>query len=268
MLGTSQKPFPWVTAIIALTAVLICGLVLHACLKTGKGVKAEVDKAIQLGNQLVDALPQIAQKFRTGTITETFRESLPEIESTGGDILELAVAEADETFTRADKRAVAWDMINLGTTVAEIKVPATFRYHLRLSDKWVLASRSNVCLVLAPPIRPSLPPAIDTAKMEKRAESGWARFDKAEKLDELERSLTGTLADRAMDPAHIRAVRDACRKSVAEFVKNWLLREDHWRTDRFSSIVVLFPEEANFASPLELQSCQSEPILRLRPGSP
>lgn len=261
----SQKPFPWTTAILAFAAVLICALVLHACLKTGRGVKQELDKAIQLGSELVEAAPEIARKFRTGTITETFRESLPEITSTHGNILELAVAQADETFTRTDKRAIAWEMINLGTTVAEIRVPATFRYHLRLSDKWVLASRSNVCLVLAPPIRPSLPPAIDTARMEKRAESGWARFDKAEQLDELERSLTRSLEDRAMDPAHLRAVRESCRKSVAEFVKNWLLHEDHWRKDRFSSVVVLFPDEASFPSPQELQSCQNESTLRLIP---
>ncbi len=233
----------------------------------GRGLKHEADKVIELGTKVVEAVPEIAAKFRAGTITQTFRESLPDVVSTQGDVLELAVAQADETFTRSDKRTIAWDRIYLGTTVAEIKVPATFRYHLRLSDRWVLTCRSNVCLVLAPPIRPSLPPAIDTARMEKRAESGWARFDKAEALDELERSLTGTLAERSMDPNHLRIVREPCRKAVAEFVRKWLLREDQWRDDRFTSIVVVFPDEGRFATEEQLALSSRDPTVRLAPAA-
>ncbi len=262
MNSAPPKPFPWTTAIIAAALVLVVALVLRTCIQAGRGVKHQADKVIELGNRVLDTLPQIAAKFHAGTITHTFRESLPDVVSTQGDVLELAVAQADETFTRSDKRTIAWDRIYLGTTVAEIKVPATFRYHLRLSDRWVLTSRSNVCLVLAPRIRPSLPPAIDTARMEKRAESGWARFDKAEALDELERSLTTTLSERAMDPAHLTTVREPCRKAVAEFVKNWLLREDHWRQDRFTSIVVLFPDEVRSGTEEELTLTPREPTIR------
>jgi len=32
---------------------------------------------------------------------------------------------------------------------------------------------------------------------------------------------------------------------VAEFVKTWLLKEDHWRTDRFRTIKVIFADETN-----------------------
>jgi hypothetical protein len=180
----------------------------------------------------------------------------------------LAVIRSDEVLKQTDTRTIAWDMVSLGTTVAEIRVPATYRYNLRLSDKWLLTCRSNVCLVLAPQIRPSLPVAIDTGKMEKRSESGWARFDKAEKLDELERSLTSTLEQRASDPAHITLAREACRNSVAQFVRTWLLREDQWRLDRFTSIIVLFPDEAAVASEQELALSPKDPTLRLAPSGP
>ena len=266
MSTSGGKSFPWVTAIIAAAALLALAMVLNTCIRGARAIRDTADKGIELGSKVVGALPAIAAKFRTATITETFREDLPSIESSRGDILELATCRVDETFTRSDKRSVAWDMIDLGTTVAEIRVPVTFRYHLRLSDKWQLATRGNVCLVLAPPIRASLPPAIDTGKMEKRAESGWARFDKDEKLDELERSLTGTLDQRALDPVHVNSVREACRKSVAEFVKTWLLREDHWRKDRFTSIVVVFPDEVSLSPGQGLESCQEAPTLQLVPG--
>jgi hypothetical protein len=142
-------------------------------------------------------------------------------------------------------------------------VPVSFRYHLRLSDPWRLAARDQVCLVLAPSIRPTLPPAIHTDELERRAESGWARFDKNDQLDALERSMTPTLEQRAADPAHLQLVREACRQSVAAFVKKWLMREGQWRSDRFNSIVVLFPDEAAVSSDEGLSRLRREPTLRL-----
>jgi hypothetical protein len=252
----AQKPFPWATAIIAAALVIIAALALFAFLKTARGVKNTVDK-------VVEAAPRIARNFITGNITHTFRESLPRITSTQGDILELAIYRCDETFRRTDEKWTGWGWVYLGTTVAEVRVPVSFRYHLRLSDTWRLAARDQVCLVLAPAIRPSLPPAIHTAEMERRAESGWARFDKNEQLETLERSMTPTLEQRAGDAAHRQLVREACRHSVAEFVQKWLMREGQWRRDRFTSIIVLFPDEAEVTSDQDLLRFRAEPTLRL-----
>ena len=155
----------------------LAAFALFAFLKTARGVKNTVDKVI-------GTAPAIARNFLTGNITHTFRESIPQITSTQGDILELALFRCDETFKRTDEKWAGWGWVYLGTTVAEIRVPVSFRYHLRLSDPWRLASRGQVCMVLAPQIRPSLPPAIHTAEMERRAESGWARFDKNEQLED------------------------------------------------------------------------------------
>ena len=44
-------------------------------------------------------------------------------------------------------------------------------------------------------------------------------------------------------PASVDLVRESARRTVAEFVRSWLLIEDHWREDRFRSIVVVFPDE-------------------------
>jgi hypothetical protein len=244
-----QKQFPWATAIVAATIIIITAFALVAYLKTGREVKAIAS--------------EVARNFKTGKITHTFRESIPRIASTQGDVLELAVAQSDESFKRSDEKWIGWDYLYLGTTVVEIRVPVTFRYHLRLSDAWRLAARDHVCVVLAPPVRPSLPPAIHTALMEKQAESGWARFDKNDKLDELEQSLTATLEQRARDATHLQLVREACRQSVAQFVKRWLMRQEHWRSNRFSVIVVVFPDEVTVTSDQELSQLPFKPTIKL-----
>ncbi len=252
----ARKPFPWATALIAAAVVILAALALFAYLKTMRGIKNTVDKVIS-------TTPEIARNFLTGNITHTFRESIPQITSTQGDVLELAVYRCDETFKRTDEKWAGWGWVYLGTTIAEVRVPVSFRYHLRLSGTWRLAARDQTCVVLAPPIRPSLPPAIHTAEMERRAESGWARFDKNEQLEVLERSMTPTLEQRAGDAAHLQLVREAGRHSVAAFVRKWLMREGQWRSDRFTSIVVLFPDEATASSDEDLLRFRHEPTLRL-----
>lgn len=241
----SSSSFPWRTALVVGGAVVIAILALVAYLRTLGGVGGFAERGLDVARFLATNAPTIAERFRQGTITHTFRESIPRVRGTQGDILEVAVSRSDETVARSDARRIAWDWVYLGTTVAEIRVPVTYRYHVRLSDTWRLNVRDQVCLVLAPPIRASLPPAIHTDAMEKRAESGWARFDKQDLLAEVERSLTPTLSERAMDADHLALVREAGRQSVAAFVRNWLIREDHWRKDRFTAIVVVFADEVS-----------------------
>jgi hypothetical protein len=39
-------------------------------------------------------------------------------------------------------------------------------------------------------------------------------------------------------------VRDTARRRVAEFVRDWLLREGQWRDGRFTAVTVTFEGEA------------------------
>jgi len=63
-------------------------------------------------------------------------------------------------------------------------------------------------------------------------------------MENLERGVTAALSERAVDSAHLELVRERCRRRVAEFVRSWLLQEDHWRSDRFRSVTVIFADEA------------------------
>ncbi len=261
----TYRDFPWRTAIAAGVLVVLALLALVAYFKTlnsGRDVVVESGRAMEAA---LRELPGIAEKFQRGTITTTFIEGIPESVSTRGDVLELATAQTPESFMRTDNRTTFWGWLDLGTTVSEIRVPVTFRYHLRLSDPWRLTTRDSVCVVLAPPIRPSNPPAIHTDQMEKRTESGWGRWNKAENLTELEKGLTPALEARAGDRRHLRLVREECRKSAAEYVRRWLLREDHWRKDRFTAIVVVFPDELEGDAALELERRIDPPTITFDP---
>ena len=263
----SEQPkprhFPWATLILAGTIIAITAFAYRAYIKTGHTVKQVVETTIETVKIIVKTIPDAAEKFKTGTITHTFTEHIPDVTSTHGDILELTTSHSDEDFSRSDSKSIAWDWIYLGTTVSTVRVPATFRYHLRLSDSWRLATKDKVCYVLAPSIRPSLPTAIHTDQMQKSTASGWARFNKADNLAELEKSITPDLDERAGDPKHMKLVREACRQSVGDFVKKWLMKEDFWRSDRFTSIVVVFPDECGVISDQELEQFHYEPTVKL-----
>jgi hypothetical protein len=192
---------------------------------------------------------RVARSLETISITRQFAEYIPTVGPSDG-ILETATSSVPETFTQSDS-AWLFNIIPLGTTVSEIRVPAIYRYHIQLRDPWKLVIRGQVCVVLAPQFQPSLPPAIDTAQMEKSVSDGWLRFDTDDDLTSLEKGITAELDKRASDKLHRDFVREACRHSVADFVKTWLMKEDYWRDDRFHQIVVLFPDEvpANVSGP-------------------
>lgn len=225
--------------------IIVLGLVAYlAVQQIGKSLGDSGRAARQVVRDLGENVVDIASAFRTGTITNTFVSAIPTFAPDSGARLELAAFEAGEILRSTDELRVAWDLIPLGTTVTEIRVPVTYRYHLRLDEPWLLEVEGQSCVVHAPEIRPTLPPAIDTGGMEKFSESGWLRFNEDEQMEELEHGITAALTERAADPDHLEMVRERCRLEVADFVRSWLLLEDHWRADRFRSVTVIFADES------------------------
>ena len=177
----------------------------------------------------------------TTRLTESFRQSVTTIASTEGDILEVAILETDETLSRSDTLRVLDDSLDLGTTISEIRVPVVYRYHIRLSDDWRVEASAGGLVVHAPALRPTLPPALRTEAMEKRSTAGWLRFNAAENLAVLERSLTPALEARAGDARHLDLVRDKARASVAAFVGRWLLQREERQQP--GALQVVFADE-------------------------
>ena len=232
------RVFRWPAVI--LTIALLAYLALHQIGQTAReGGRAATEVMRDMGENAVD----IAAAFKSGTITTTFISAIPSFSPDGGARLELAAFEATEILRNTDELRIGWDLIPLGTTVTEIRVPVTYRYHLRFDEPWLLEVEGQSCVVYAPEIQPTLPPAIDTGRMEKFSERGWFRFNEEEQMEELEHSITAVLSERAADSRHLEMVRERCRLEVAEFVRSWLLLEDHWREDRFRSVTVIFADE-------------------------
>ncbi len=188
-------------------------------------------------------LRNLPQNLVAQEITVSFRESVTKIAATQGDILEVATMQTDETITKADNKSAFNNFISLGTTVSEIRTPVVYRYHIKLSDAWDMSVVDGHCTVKAPAMRPSLPPAIRTEGMEKKSEAGWLRFNADENLANLEKNLTAALERRAGNKTHLDLVREAARKSVAEFVKKWLLTQQTAEAGQIRSITIIFPDE-------------------------
>ena len=155
----------------------------------------------------------------------------------------MAAFESTETFSRRDERRVLFDALSLGTNVTEIRVPVTYRYYVPLDGGWQIETKGQHCLVRAPALAPTLPLAIHTDRLEKQSTRGWLRWDVEQQMEELHRSVTPTVSQRAQAEESLALVGEPARRHVAEFVRQWLMWEDHWGSDRFLTITVRFPDE-------------------------
>jgi hypothetical protein len=207
-------------------------------------------KVEEYGRKASEKAEAIAEKFKNGTITTTFKSESPIFELIKVGRLEVAVCRSDQTFEKSDARTTGWGWIYTGTTYSKIKAPATFRYYVDMADEWKIEVKGKCCVVHAPALRPALPVAFDTFKMEKYSESGWARFDKAEILAQLEKEVTPLLNDRASGENLMNEARMQARDVVARFVRNWLLGANQWQKDAFTSITVIFDGETPYSETL------------------
>lgn len=206
------------------------------------------------GRHLVAVIDESMDDFTEEKINKTFGEYITAIKGEGSGNLEVAIHETLAVFSETKGKSYVWGKISGGITSVEIKVPVTYRYYVRLDDPWKIEVNGSICTVLAPAIRPGLPPAIHTDRMEKRIDESWIRFDGRQMMDALEKQMTPELNRRAQ--TNTALVREHSRKVVATFITNWLLQEEQWQ-DRFHSVVVSFgdekQEEIEAAEPVEIK---------------
>jgi hypothetical protein len=209
-------------------------------------VVAVVGTVVYLGMGAQQVLDKITGTFKDGffSVTQKVDASnvLIHIGRTKGDVLEVASPlKTMELFSRADTRYAGWGKIYLGTSTSEIKVPASYRYHIKLSELKGLKMKDRTLVVEVEAIYPSLPVAFDTAGMEKRSEDGWFRFDSANIQAELERSITSELAKRSEQ--HLPVVRENARKDIEDFVQRWIVESRPEHRDQIAAVKVIFKGE-------------------------
>jgi hypothetical protein len=192
---------------------------------------------------------RVEDPFSEQLITHTFISALPSLSRELN--LEIARSWQMETVERSENRCVLG--VNMGTNTAQIRMPVTYRYHVRLEDPWHLKTSGKALFVQALVIRPSQPPAIHTEQMHVESKRGWCRLPPQELVDQLHHDLTPTLCQYAQDPQRLVFIRETARESVAEFVRLWLLRENRWNPGKFTSIHVQFRDEKTLPAAPTLQ---------------
>lgn len=256
---------------IVLVVLILCTTTIVIWFRFFQSAEKAVDRSIESLEKAakvgVDAAITIAREFQPEYVNETFIEwAQPTVEGNEGNILEIASATSTEGFASQTYYTAFGKEVPGSKVVSKITVPATYRYHIDLSENWHLVPRDQRLYIVAPDIRPTLPVAIDTGRMKKEVAGSWMRVDEQEDLDALQSTLTAELAIRAADPKTIEQVSDDARLSVAKFAKAWLLSRKHWSGDRFTEIIVLFDREVEDPQSYDFDS--RLPTLRWRNDAP
>ena len=161
---------------------------------------------------------------------------------TPGGLLEVSSMRMTEQF---DKRFV-YEVLGLevGETVAHVRVPATYRYHIQLAPLWKIERTDEVFRVVTPPLKPSLPVAVDLAHLEQDEGGTWllVPFNAEKDREALMREITGKLAQKAASPAYLALQREDARKTVTEFVEKWLVTQEPWKSAKQPRIEVVFSD--------------------------
>lgn len=157
----------------------------------------------------------------------------------------LIVAKQDLSlkFTNVDEHI-------FGTSTAEVSAIGRAFYYVPLlgpQAKWTIeATEKNglrVCVVHAPALRVLTPVNVDTRSLQIRTETGTLRSNRQEMTDAALADITPRLNHEAL--VREVSVRGAARKTIAAFVKNWLMADGNWGTGRLNAIQVLFPGESS-----------------------
>jgi hypothetical protein len=166
-----------------------------------------------------------------------------EVIRTEGGLLQVSTIRAPEYFKAVKPHDILG--LDLGATTTHIRVPATYHFHIELAREWRVRVRPDgTVIVIAPAVKPTLPVAIDTARLERQAEGRWSLFTGARELEALERTITKTLADKAASAGYVAFQREAARQTVAEFVQRWLLTQERFKSARGGAVRVFFADEA------------------------
>ena len=163
-----------------------------------------------------------------------------------GGTLSTSSLTITETLSKSNK-SDWW----LGTTSSVVRVDATYRYEVELRSDWnfELDEIRKVAFVVAPKLKPQLPVAIDTKTLQEETRSGWARFDKWDHLAELREELSPFLENKANSPDYIDLIRDQARRTVEEFVADWIIKQHGWTRKDRPIVKVYFEDEKDIPFP-------------------
>ncbi len=164
-----------------------------------------------------------------------------EVIRTKGGLLAVSTIKAPESFHATADHTILG--VPVGQTTSQIRVQAVYAYHVELAPEWKVTLRDRTLIVIAPRVKPTLPVAIDTARLERFASGTWSAFTGPGELDWLQRSISQSLAAKAALPSYIQFQREAARATVTEFVGKWMLGQERFKTSGDYKVRVFFADE-------------------------
>jgi len=160
---------------------------------------------------------------------------------TPGGLLEVSTITAEERFDSTTNHTILG--VPVGTTIAQIRVPAVYRYHIPLAKDWRIRTTAEALVVVAPAVKPTLPVAIDTGKLEGFTSGLWSPLTGTKELAALQKSITNSLGAKAASSQLILLQRESARKTVSEFVRKWVVTQPKWKDKKPPVVLVFFADE-------------------------
>jgi hypothetical protein len=160
---------------------------------------------------------------------------------TPGGLLEVSTVTAEERFDSSTEHTVLG--VPVGRTVASLRVPTVYRYHVPLAGEWTIRQAGEALIVVAPRVRPTLPVAIDTGRLEAFSAGVWSPFTGEAAVAALRRSISERLEKKAGSPELLLLQRESARLTVTEFVRKWALEQPRWQGATAPKVFVFFEDE-------------------------
>lgn len=165
----------------------------------------------------------------------------PVVMQTEGGLLEVSYVNATEHFTKTVNHTILG--VQVGTTIAQISVPATYRYHIELAREWKMMKRDSLLIVVAPQVKSSLPVAFNTAGIQAQANGIWSSVTGQALLSQLTKAITPALNERSTQKQYLELQREYSRKTVKQFVNKWVMSDTKWKNEGVTEVRVLFADE-------------------------
>lgn len=167
----------------------------------------------------------------------------PVIMHTNGGALEVSTIQVTERYEQRSTTTILGAPIPGSEVLATFEAPVTYRYQVLLAPEWRFFKRDDAFVVVAPPVIPALPVAFDTTRMRVFSGGLWSPITGRNATDSLLHQMTPLLAERAASTRYIELQRNEARKTVAEFVRKWVISQDRWKNLGNIQIQVFFADE-------------------------
>jgi hypothetical protein len=232
-----SRAWPLVVALLGLAA--IAALVLVYVIASARRIPGDL---AQQGQAALREARRIAEAFRSGTITVSFRSYATEV--TGTTYFQFATLKQEEAFERKDEASLLWGQLALPDVVVEARAPVEYTYYLDFGKRWDFRREDGAVYVIAPAIEFNTP-AIDASAIRFDVRSGSVLRSEAAALEKLRLGLTEMSKLRAR--ANVELVREMGRRKTQEFVSGWL-RHSFEDAGRYT-VRVAFADERESRAP-------------------